>query len=141
MDKKGLRWFYTGDVGQFHKDGCLEIIDRKKDIVKLQHGEYVSLGKVHFIFLIKKKRTLNFTVLILIIIQVEAVLSVSPYVDNIMVYANSFHSYCVALVVASQATLESWAVQKGINFDNFTSLCQMEETLKEVYDSLVKVIK
>ncbi|KAF3952176.1 hypothetical protein CMV_022247 [Castanea mollissima] len=35
----------TGDIGQFHADGCLEIIDRKKDIVKLQHGEYVSLGK------------------------------------------------------------------------------------------------
>ena len=41
-----MRWFYTGDIGRFHPDGCLEIIDRKKDIVKLQHGEYVSLGKV-----------------------------------------------------------------------------------------------
>ncbi|KAI3522313.1 hypothetical protein L1887_11849 [Cichorium endivia] len=117
VDKRGFRWFYTGDVGQFHKDGCLEIIDRKKDIVKLQHGEYVSLGKV------------------------EAVLSVSPYVDNIMLHANSFHSYCVALVVASQASLESWALQKGIKFDDFTSLCQMEETVKEVYASLIKAAK
>jgi acyl-CoA synthetase (AMP-forming)/AMP-acid ligase II len=46
VDERGIRWFYTGDVGRFHADGCLEIIDRKKDIVKLQHGEYVSLGKV-----------------------------------------------------------------------------------------------
>ena len=46
VDEKGMRWFFTGDVGQFHPDGCLEIIDRKKDIVKLQHGEYISLGKV-----------------------------------------------------------------------------------------------
>ena len=46
VDERGMRWFYTGDIGQFHADGCLEIIDRKKDIVKLQHGEYVSLGKV-----------------------------------------------------------------------------------------------
>lgn len=46
VDEKGMRWFYTGDIGRFHPDGCLEVIDRKKDIVKLQHGEYVSLGKV-----------------------------------------------------------------------------------------------
>lgn len=46
VDEKGMRWFYTGDIGRFHPDGCLEIIDRKKDIVKLQHGEYLSLGKV-----------------------------------------------------------------------------------------------
>ncbi|KAL8231054.1 hypothetical protein R6Q57_000832 [Mikania cordata] len=117
VDERGLRWFYTGDIGQFHKDGCLEIIDRKKDIVKLQHGEYVSLGKV------------------------EAVLSVSPYVDNIMVHANSFHSYCVALVVASQSAVESWALQKGIKFDDFGSLCEMEETVKEVYGSLLKAAK
>ncbi|PPS18741.1 hypothetical protein GOBAR_AA01801 [Gossypium barbadense] len=45
VDERGVRWFCTGDIGQFHSDGCLEIIDRKKDIVKLQHGEYVSLGK------------------------------------------------------------------------------------------------
>lgn len=44
VDERGMRWFYTGDIGRFHADGCLEIIDRKKDIVKLQHGEYVSLG-------------------------------------------------------------------------------------------------
>ncbi|KAI7755841.1 hypothetical protein M8C21_023609, partial [Ambrosia artemisiifolia] len=114
VDERGFTWFYTGDIGQFHKDGCLEIIDRKKDIVKLQHGEYVSLGKV------------------------EAALSVSPYVDNIMVHANSFHSYCVALVVASQSAVESWALQKGIKFDDFANLCETDETLKEVYGSLLK---
>ncbi|KVI10623.1 AMP-binding, conserved site-containing protein [Cynara cardunculus var. scolymus] len=40
VDESGMRWFYTGDIGRFHPDGCLEIIDRKKDIVKLQHGDY-----------------------------------------------------------------------------------------------------
>lgn len=46
VDGKGMQWFYTGDIWCFHSDGCLEIINHKKDIVKLQHGEYVSLGKV-----------------------------------------------------------------------------------------------
>jgi long-chain acyl-CoA synthetase len=40
----GKRWFRTGDIGEFDENGKLTIIDRKKDLVKLQHGEYVSLG-------------------------------------------------------------------------------------------------
>ena len=40
------RWFYTGDIGMFHEDGVLQIIDRKKDLVKNQNGEYVSYGKI-----------------------------------------------------------------------------------------------
>ncbi|RDX71703.1 Long chain acyl-CoA synthetase 9, chloroplastic, partial [Mucuna pruriens] len=114
VDESGMRWFYTGDIGRFHPDGCLEIIDRKKDIVKLQHGEYVSLGKV------------------------EAALIVSPFVDNIMVHADPFHSYCVALVVGSQSTLEEWASEQGISHSTFPELCAKEETLKEVHASLVK---
>ncbi|XP_024636063.1 long chain acyl-CoA synthetase 9, chloroplastic isoform X2 [Medicago truncatula] len=117
VDEKGMRWFYTGDIGRFHQDGCLEIVDRKKDIVKLQHGEYVSLGKV------------------------EAALIVSPYVDNIMLHADPFHSYCVALVVASQSTLEEWASNQGIPYSGFSELCSKEESIKEVHASLVKEAK
>ncbi|RVW17703.1 Long chain acyl-CoA synthetase 9, chloroplastic [Vitis vinifera] len=117
VDERGMRWFYTGDIGQFHADGCLEIIDRRKDIVKLQHGEYLSLGKV------------------------EAALIVSPYVDNIMLHANPFRNYCVALVVASQLAVEDWALKQGIAFIDFSDLCQKEETVKEVHASLVKAAK
>ncbi|KAF9608409.1 hypothetical protein IFM89_009775 [Coptis chinensis] len=117
VDERGMRWFYTGDIGRFHSDGCLEIIDRKKDIVKLQHGEYVSLGKV------------------------EAALSECPYVDNIMMHADPFHSYCVAIVVASQHALEDWAEKNGITFTDFSELCKKKETLKEVLGSLMKVGK
>jgi len=117
VDERGMRWFYTGDIGQFHADGCLEIIDRKKDIVKLQHGEYVSLGKV------------------------EAILQVSPYIDNIMLHADPFHSYCVALVVPSQHTVEDWASKQGIPFTDFADLCKKEETKKEVLASIQKEAK
>ena len=37
----GVRFFHTGDIGQVTPDGTLQIIDRKKDLVKLQQGEYV----------------------------------------------------------------------------------------------------
>ncbi|KAB2030632.1 hypothetical protein ES319_D05G246800v1 [Gossypium barbadense] len=117
VDERGVRWFCTGDIGQFHSDGCLEIIDRKKDIVKLQHGEYVSLGKV------------------------ETALSICPYVDNIMLHADPFHSFCVALVVASQQMVEDWASKQGITFTDFADLCEKEETIKEVHSSLAQAAK
>ncbi|KDP29956.1 hypothetical protein JCGZ_18525 [Jatropha curcas] len=117
VDERGIRWFYTGDIGRFHPDGCLEIIDRKKDIVKLQHGEYVSLGKV------------------------EAALMSSNYVDNIMVYADPFQNYCVALVVPSRQALEKWAQEVGLKHQNFSELCDKYETITEVKQSLSKVGK
>ncbi|CAN7980470.1 unnamed protein product [Ixodes pacificus] len=42
----GIRWFYTGDIREVYPDGTVKVIDRKKNLVKLVHGEYVSLGKV-----------------------------------------------------------------------------------------------
>lgn len=48
--KDGIHWFQMGDIGEVHEDGTFQIIDRKKDLVKLQSGEYISLGKVRFWF-------------------------------------------------------------------------------------------
>ncbi|KAL0311130.1 UNVERIFIED_CONTAM: Long chain acyl-CoA synthetase 8 [Sesamum angustifolium] len=117
VDEKGMRWFYTGDIGRFHPDGCLEIIDRKKDIVKLQHGEYISLGKV------------------------EAALVSSKYVDNIMVYADPFHNFCVALVVPARQALEGWANESGIKYNDYPELCEKAEAKNEVQQSLLKEAK
>ncbi|KAL8506916.1 hypothetical protein ACS0TY_017706 [Phlomoides rotata] len=117
VDERGMRWFYTGDIGRFHPDGCIEIIDRKKDIVKLQHGEYISLGKV------------------------EAALASSSFVDNIMVYADPFHNFCVALVVPSSHALEGWANESGIKYKDFSELCEKPEAKNTVQQSLVKAAK
>ena len=45
---EGYRWFKTGDIGHFSNNGSLMIVDRKKDLVKPQGGEYISLGKGKF---------------------------------------------------------------------------------------------
>lgn len=29
VDEKGQRWFCTGDIGEFHPDGCLKIIGKR----------------------------------------------------------------------------------------------------------------
>lgn len=48
VDSNGTRWFQTGDVGEILSSGLIKIIDRCKDLIKLQNGEYISLGKVCF---------------------------------------------------------------------------------------------
>ncbi|VFQ89426.1 unnamed protein product [Cuscuta campestris] len=117
VDERGMRWFYTGDIGMFRRNGCLEVIDRKKDIIKLQHGEYISLGKV------------------------ETVLRASKYVDNILVHADPFHSYCVALIVPSHRVLIDWADDYEIQFTSFSDLCDEIEVVKEILHSLHEIGK
>ncbi|XP_013880551.1 long-chain-fatty-acid--CoA ligase 3 [Austrofundulus limnaeus] len=110
VDVNHQRWFCTGDIGEFHEDGCLKIIDRKKDLVKLQAGEYVSLGKV------------------------EAALKNCPLVDNICVYANSDETYVIGFVVPNQKQLLALAGQYGIR-GSWEELCNskaMEELVLKV---------
>lgn len=107
VDENGQRWFCTGDIGEFHPDGCLKIIDRKKDLVKLQAGEYVSLGKV------------------------ESALKNSSLIDNICVYANSDQSYVISFVVPNQKELTALAEQKGIR-GQWEDICNNAAIEKEM---------
>ncbi|XP_056296526.1 long-chain-fatty-acid--CoA ligase 3a [Pseudoliparis swirei] len=109
-DEDGQRWFCTGDVGEFHGDGCLKIIDRKKDLVKLQAGEYVSLGKV------------------------ESMLKNCPLVDNICAYANSDEAYVIGFVVPNQKQLLALAEQYGIRgpCEELCGSAAMEELVLKV---------
>ncbi|KAK4810198.1 hypothetical protein QYF61_010971 [Mycteria americana] len=118
IDENGQRWFCTGDIGEFHPDGCLQIIDRKKDLVKLQAGEYVSLGKV------------------------EAALKNCPLIDNICAYAKSDQSYVISFVVPNQKKLTALAEQKGITgtwvdiCNNPTMEAEILQEIKEVANKM-----
>ena len=89
----GQRYFCTGDVGQYTPEGNLMIIDRKKDLVKLQQGEYVALSKV------------------------ENVLKTSQYTALPMVYALSSMSYCIALICPNEGPLMKLAASLGVSGD------------------------
>ncbi|XP_072312571.1 fatty acid CoA ligase Acsl3-like [Eucyclogobius newberryi] len=106
VDENGQRWFCTGDVGEVHEDGCLKIIDRKKDLVKLQAGEYVSLGKV------------------------ESMLKNCPLIDNICAYANSDETYVIGFAVPNQKHFLVLAAQYGVR-GSFTELCN-NRTMEEL---------
>ncbi|XP_065172166.1 LOW QUALITY PROTEIN: long-chain-fatty-acid--CoA ligase 4-like [Atheta coriaria] len=113
VEEDGKRWFKTGDIAEVHADGVVKVIDRKKDLVKLQAGEYVSLGKV------------------------EAELKTCPFVDNICVYGDSNKQYCVALVVPNQSMLNDLAQKKGISGD-FEELCSKPEIEKALQQEIAE---
>merc|ERR1711933_479290 len=70
----GKVWFHTGDIGVMNTNGTISIIDRKKDLIKLSGGEYVSLGKV------------------------EATLKQVSGIGAVVVFARSDKDHCVAIV-------------------------------------------
>eukprot|EP01134_Creolimax_fragrantissima_P002081 CFRG2081T1 len=115
-DENGQVWFHTGDVGQIHSNGTLQIIDRKKDLVKLQHGEYVSLGKV------------------------ESMLKAANYIDNLMVYADPFHSFCVAVVTVLPPSVRNWAEKNNINKE-WNELVKDPKVIAEVLEALQREAK
>lgn len=108
----GVQFFRSGDIGELREDGTIRLIDRKKDLVKLQLGEYVSLGKV------------------------EAQMKTNPVVDNICVYADSFKTHTVAIIVPVKEALERLAkgVKKG--GEAYEDICKDRDIIKEVLRNL-----
>ncbi|KAF4526898.1 hypothetical protein B566_EDAN014520 [Ephemera danica] len=102
------RWFRTGDIGELHPDGVIKIIDRKKDLVKLQAGEYVSLGKV------------------------EAELKTCPLIENVCVYGDPSKHFTVALVVPNPGHLTNLATRLGKSTVEFEDLCDDPDIEKAV---------
>lgn len=85
-------------------------VDRKKDLVKLQLGEYVSLGKI------------------------EAALAQSQYVEAMCVYAESSHNHVVCLVVPRPKQLKALAVSLGVHTDDWAEQCKN----KAISDAVLK---
>ncbi|KAJ1914373.1 long-chain fatty acid-CoA ligase [Tieghemiomyces parasiticus] len=84
------KWFMTGDIGEWQPDGQLKLIDRKKNLVKLAHGEYIALEKL------------------------EAVYKTSMLVGNICVYADGEQTRPVALIMPDPKGLLHYAESNGL---------------------------
>ncbi|XP_028967127.1 long-chain-fatty-acid--CoA ligase 4 [Galendromus occidentalis] len=113
-EENGVRYFYTGDIGEIRPNGTIKIIDRKKDLVKLQFGEYVSLGKI------------------------ETELKTLPFVDNVCVIGNSFHTYLVALISPNEKNLTELAQRQGKTNLTLEEMCKDPEISQYITDRVIE---
>eukprot|EP00092_Neocalanus_flemingeri_P032347 GFUD01035167.1.p1 GENE.GFUD01035167.1~~GFUD01035167.1.p1 ORF type:complete len:409 (-),score=105.28 GFUD01035167.1:4-1140(-) len=111
--ENGKQFFKSGDIGELLEDGTIRLIDRKKDLVKLQLGEYVSLGKV------------------------EAQMKTNPLVDNLCVYADSTKTHTVALIVPIKEVLEKLVKNPSNTEMSFSNLCKDPAVVQEVLKKLM----
>ncbi|KAL2161946.1 hypothetical protein VTH06DRAFT_7731 [Thermothelomyces fergusii] len=86
-------WFRTGDIGEFDADGHLAVVDRVKNLVKLQGGEYIALEKL------------------------EAIYRGAPYVHNLMVHGDAAYPRPIALVLPDEKALKHKAAELGVPED------------------------
>ena len=105
-------WFMTGDIGEFDSNGHICIIDRKKNLVKTQNGEYIALEKL------------------------ESVYRSSPVVGNICVYAAQDQDKPIAIIVPVEAALKKLAGENGISGDSLGTLVHNEKLQRIVLQQL-----
>ena len=111
IDEDG--WVHTGDVGSILPNGCIKIIDRKKNLFKLSQGEYIVPDKL------------------------ENKFAQSHYIAQIFVYGDSFQNYVVAIIVPEKETLIKWAKEKGLPTDDYEELLKNEQVVK-LFESEIK---
>ena len=96
-ESRDEKWFKTGDIGHFDKDGFLFITDRKKDLIKTSAGKYVAPQ------------------------MLEGLINQSQYVEQTVIIGDK-RKYVSALIVPDFERLRAWAKEQGIAFESKTDL-------------------
>jgi long-chain acyl-CoA synthetase len=110
-------WFRTGDIGEFDAKGHVRVIDRVKNLVKLQGGEYIALEKL------------------------EAIYRGCGYVSNIVVHGDSGYPRPVAVVVANEKTLGEKARRLGVDDKDKAAMYRDNRVRGEVLKDLQAVAR
>ncbi|KAJ9171696.1 hypothetical protein P3X46_015023 [Hevea brasiliensis] len=104
-------WFHTGDIGEILPNGVLKIIDRRKNLIKLSQGEYIAIE------------------------YLENVYGITPIVEDIWVYGDSFKSMLIAVVVPHEENTKQWAYLNG-HAGSFPELCSLDQLQQYVLAEL-----
>lgn len=95
---------------------AISIVDRKKNIFKLQQGEYVAAEKV------------------------ENVYMKGTYLAEIFLHGESTETFCICMGVPNKKALQELAASKGIE-GSIEELCRNDQIRAEVLANLTKVGK
>ncbi|RDW79742.1 putative long-chain-fatty-acid-CoA ligase [Coleophoma cylindrospora] len=106
-------WFKTGDIGEWDQNGHLKIIDRKKNLVKTQNGEYIALEKL------------------------ESIYRSATVVANICVYADEQKTRPIALIVPAEPALKKLAESIGVEGSGLEDLVHN----KKIQDAVLKELQ
>ncbi|CAD6195685.1 unnamed protein product [Caenorhabditis auriculariae] len=114
LDDEG--WLKTGDIGKWRENGTLEIVDRKKSIVKLSQGKFVAPEHLENIYLL------------------------SDFVAQIYIHADMKQSSLVAVIVPDPVYLANFAEKKyGLQSLTYEELCADERLKEDVLKCLRQV--
>lgn len=104
-------WFKTGDAGVIEASGELTIIDRAKDVGKLEDG---SAFAPQF---------------------VENKLKYSPYITEAISFGNERPSVC-AMIAIDFNTVGKWAERRALPYTNYMDLSQKPEVLELIAEEI-----
>lgn len=112
--ENNIRWYRTGDIVEINELGLIRIIDRKKDLVKLQHGEFVALGSI------------------------ESALKNCSLIENVCVHAKSSSNFVVALIAPNWKELRQVVLHHEHQALSNEELCRNKEIAERVRNYIVQ---
>lgn len=107
-------WFLTGDAGFFDDDGHLRIIDRAKDVGRLEDGTLFAPQ------------------------YIENKLKFFPHVKEAVAFGDH-RAACCAFVNIDLGSVGNWAERQGIAYSGYTDLAQKDAVYALIQECVEKV--
>src|SRR5438445_2996497 len=112
IDAEG--YFHTGDAGVLAEDGQLKIIDRAKDVGKMQSGAMFAPN------------------------YIENKLKFFPHIKEAVAFGNGREDVC-AFVNIDMGSVGNWAERRNIPYSGYTDLAQKPEVIQLIRECVEKV--